>query len=201
MDEEKLITGYHGTERKIANKIIREQEFIPGEDEDNEDFLGKGIYFFKDSEHAVLWNLKKAKENGIFNLKYNNYVLRYSVISADIVVQRKNVLDLENINDIVKYDKICKRFQKEFGDDEEYNTANHKERAIINYFYKKRYMDNIYVIRKIVGQKTNTINLNVGDYLQRDIICVKNDKIINNIKLEKNIENQTFNNIKYISFC
>lgn len=200
MNEEYKVTGYHGTERKKAEKIIKEQKFIPGEDEDNEDFLGKGIYFFRNNEHAVLWNLKKAKDNGKVNLKYSNYILKYVVVSANIVVPRGNILDLENINDIVKYDKICKRFQKEFENDEEYINANHKDRVIINYFYKKRYMDNIYAIRKIKGQKNNTIDLNVSDYLQRDIICVKNDKIINNIIIERDIENNTYNNIKYISF-
>ena len=54
-----------------------------------------------------------------------------------MLYQEGNILDLENINDIVKYDKICKRFQKEFENDEEYINANHKDRAIINYFYKK----------------------------------------------------------------
>ncbi len=38
MNEEYKVTGYHGTERKKAEKIIKEQKFIPGEDEDNEDF-------------------------------------------------------------------------------------------------------------------------------------------------------------------
>jgi hypothetical protein len=37
MNEEYKVTGYHGTERKKAEKIIKEQKFIPGEDEDNED--------------------------------------------------------------------------------------------------------------------------------------------------------------------
>lgn len=62
-------------------------------------------------------------------------------------------------------------------------------------------MDNIYAIRKIIGQKTNTIDLNISSYLQRDIICVKNDKIISDISIQKDIENSTYNNIKYISFC
>lgn len=137
---------YHGTDRNSANKIVTQQKFIPGNDEDNEDFLGKGIYFFKDDKHAVLWNLKKAKDEGKVNLTYNDYIIKYVVVSANIVINRKNILDLEDINDIVKYDKLCKRFEKEFEDDEEYSTAN----QIINYFYKKRYMDNIYAIRKII---------------------------------------------------
>ena len=201
MNGEYKIDGYHGTKRKNAKKIIKQQQFIPGEDEDNEDFLGRGIYIFRNDEHAVLWNLKKAKDEGKINLHYNDYVAKYVVVLANITVEKKNILDLEDINDIVKYDKICKRFQKEFEDDEEYSTANYKDRAIINYFYKKRYMDNIYAIRKIIGQKTNTIDLNISSYLQRDIICVKNDKIISDISIQKDIENSTYNNIKYISFC
>lgn len=199
-EEYKEITGYHGSEIEKCKKIVSEQKFIPGKDEDNEDFLGKGIYFFLSNEHAVLWNLKKAKDKGKVNLKYNDYIYSYAVISAQIIVQKNNILDFENINDLVKYDKICKRFQKEFENDEEYINAKYKDRAIINFLYKKGYMDNIYVIKKIIGQKTNTIDLNVGDYLQRNIICVKNDKIINNIKIEKNIENYVYNNIRYISF-
>lgn len=199
-EEYKEITGYHGSEREKCNQIVSEQKFIPGKDEDNEDFLGRGVYFFLSNEHAVWWNLKKAKDKGKVNLKYNDYIDSYAVVSAQIVVPKNNVLDFENISDVVKYDKICRRFQKEFEDDEEYANAKYKDRAIINFLYKRGYMDDIYVIRKIIGQKTNTVDLNVGDYLQRNIICVKNDKIINNIKIEKNIENYVYNNIRYISF-
>lgn len=201
MNEEKVIEVYHGTTKKYAKKIFREQKFIAGKDEDNEDFLGKGIYFFKNNEHAVLWNLKKANDCGKKNLQYKDYILYYSVISAKICIERKNILDLEDIKDLVKYDKICKRFKKEFEDDLEYITAVHKERAIINYFYKKRYMENIFVIRKILGQKNNTVDLNVGEYLQREVICVKNDKIIQDIEIMADIETNTYNTIKYISFC
>lgn len=201
MNEEKIIEVYHGTTKKNAKKIFKDQRFIPGEDEDNEDFLGRGIYFFTNNEHAVLWNLKKAKDNRKNDLSYKNYIIYYSVISANISIQRKNMLDLEDIRDLVKYDKICKRFEKEFEDDIEYINATHKERAIINYFYKKRYMDNIYAIRKIMGQKNNTTDLNAAEYLQRDVICVKNDKIIDNIKIVEDIEKGTYNDIKYISFC
>lgn len=198
--EELIYNGFHGTSRENARKIVGAQSFIPGEDKDNEDFLGKGVYFFKENSHAVLWNLKKAKDNGYRNVKYKDYVLHYAVLEAEIKCSKKNLLDLEDINDIVKYDKICKKFQKEFENDEEYIEAEHKERAIINYFYKKKYMDGIFVIRKIKTQKIDSLDLNVVNKLNREILCVKESKIINNINIIKDIDKDTYNNIRYISF-
>lgn len=200
MEEEIEIIGYHGTKKEIAIEIEKQQKFIPGEDENNEDFLGKGIYFFTKNDHTILWNLKKAKDNGNIHLSYKRYVNEYSTVLANILISRKNLLDLEDIKDIVKYNKICKKFEKEFQDDEEFIDAEFKDRAIINYLYKKGYMDGIFAVRKISGQQIRTKYLNVAHYLEREIICVKNDKIINNIKIVKNVDINTYNNIKSISF-
>lgn len=191
---------FHGTERERAIKILKDGKFIPGEDLDNKDFLGKGVYFFREKEHAILWNLKKAKDDGKRNLRYDKYILEYAVLRADISIMRKNLLDLNYPKDIVKYDKVVRRFQKEFEEDQEYINARHKERAIINYLYKHNYMDGIYVIRKYEGQKTKTSELNVGDYIQRDVLCIKKEELIKNIKMEKNIDKEAYNDIKNIYF-
>ena len=191
---------FHGTERERAIKILKDGKFIPGEDLDNKDFLGKGVYFFREKEHAILWNLKKAKDDGKRNLRYDKYILEYAVLRADISIMRKNLLDLNYPKDIVKYDKVVRRFQKEFEEDQEYINARHKERATINYLYKHNYMDGIYVIRKYEGQKTKTSELNVGDYIQRDVLCIKKEELIKNIKMEKNIDKEAYNDIKNIYF-
>lgn len=191
---------FHGTERKTAIKILKDGKFIPGEDLDNKDFLGKGVYFFREKEHAILWNLKKAKDDGKRNLKYEKYILEYAVLKADVSIMRKNLLDLNYPKDIVKYDKVVRRFQKEFEEDQEYINAAHKERAIINYLYKHNYMDGIYIIRKYEGQKTKTSELNVGDYIQRDVLCIKKEELIKNIEMERDINKEVYNDIKNIYF-
>ncbi len=190
---------FHGTDREIARKIVKENKFIPGEDTDNEDFLGKGVYFFKEEEHAVLWNLKRARDRGNRYLKYEDYILEYAILQADIMIDKKNLLDLNHPKDITKYEKICRKFQREFEEDIEYKEALHKDRAIINYLFKKHYMDGIYAIRKFEGQKTKTSNINVGDYIQREVLCVKNNEIIKNIKIIKDIKKDLYEDIKYIS--
>lgn len=53
-----LITGYHGTTRDCADQILREKRFIPsiGKDE----WLGKGIYFYREYRDALGWQLKNS---------------------------------------------------------------------------------------------------------------------------------------------
>lgn len=189
---------FHGTTKESAIKILRDNQFKPGEDFDNEDFLGRGVYFFKEKEHAILWNLKKAKDDGKRNLNYSEYILEYAVLKADLNIMRENLLDLNCPKDILKYNKILKKVEEKFKNDEDYMTARHKERAIINYLYKHHYMDGIYVIRKFEGQKTKTTNLNVGDYIQRDVLCIKKEGLIKNIKMEPDINKQVYYDIKNI---
>lgn len=191
---------YHGTTTESANNIISTNEYIPGEKNVDEQFLGKGIYFFRDKQHAVMWNLKIARDNNCRKLPYNKYIEEYSVLESELEYERENLLDLNDINDVVKYNKICEKIKNVFLEDEDYESAEHKERAIINYLYKKNWVDGIYIIRKIFGQKVNVDKLNVADYIQRDILCVKDDRVIKDIGKSVKIEENEYNNIKAISF-
>ena len=61
-------------------------------------------------------------------------------------------------------------------------------------------MEDIYAIRKIMGQNINTTGLNIAKQMQREIFCIKKPDIINDIRIVNNVEENTYNNIKYISF-
>ncbi len=200
MDESIKEEIYHGTTSENAEKIINMNKFYPGEEKVDEQFLGKGIYFFRNSQHAVMWNIKRAKDVKLRNLPYKRYIQKYSILKSKIEYNRKNLLDLNDANDIAKYDKICKRIKRQFLYDQEYQTALHKDRAIINYLYKKNLMEGIYIIRKISGQRPKVDELNVTDWIQRDILCVKDDKIITDVGQRIIIEEKEYNNIKVVSF-
>ncbi len=191
---------YHGTTTEKANNIISTNKYIPGEENVNDQFLGKGIYFFRDKQHAVMWNLKHARDNKLGKLPYKKYIEEYSVLESELEYKRKNMLDLNDMNDVAKYNKVCKKIKNIFLSDEDYESAEYKDRAIINYLYKKNCMDEIYVIRKISGQRANVDKLNAADFIQRDILCVKDDKIIKDIGNSIKIEVNEYNNIKAVSF-
>lgn len=200
MDESIKEEIYHGTTKENAEKIIATQKFYPGEENVNEQFLGKGIYFFRNKQHAVMWNIKKAKDVGLRNMPYKKYIQKYSILKSKVEYARKNLLDLNDTNDIVKYNKICKRVERYFLNDQDYKLAQHKDRAIINYLYEKNLMEGIYIIRKISGQKSKVNSLNVADYIQRDILCIKDDRIIKDVEKCIKIDGKEYNNIKAISY-
>ncbi len=200
MDESIKEEIYHGTTKENAEKIIATQKFYPGEENVNEQFLGKGIYFFRNKQHAVMWNIKKAKDVGLRNMPYKKYIQKYSILKSKVEYARKNLLDLNDTNDIVKYNKICKRVERHFLNDQDYKLAQHKDRAIINFLYEKNLMEGIYIIRKISGQKSKVNSLNVADYIQRDILCIKDDRIIKDVEECIKIDGKEYNNIKAISY-
>ena len=61
MNEEKLITGYHGTKRENIDSICK-NNFSISLDKENKLFLGYGVYFFYSCEDALDWNIKKFIE-------------------------------------------------------------------------------------------------------------------------------------------
>lgn len=191
---------FHGTTIQNAKSIIKDNKYYPGKENVNDQFLGEGIYFFKNNQHAVMWNLKKARDEKILNLSYKKYIKKYTVIKSELKYKKENLLDLNDANDIAKYDKICRKIKQKFENEEEFKTAKRKERAIINFLYRKNLIDGIFVIRKISGQKNNVDENNVADYIERDILCVKNDCVINNIGKCIKICSDEYNNIKAISF-
>lgn len=53
-----LITGYHGTTRYCADKILQEKHFQPSVGKD--EWLGTGIYFYREYRDALGWQLKNS---------------------------------------------------------------------------------------------------------------------------------------------
>ena len=87
------LTLYHGTLSKNADAIIKAQQFIPGNDEENLDFLGEGVYFWEEPLEAIDWN----KRN--FLIKFKGSKLKkimwyYCVLEAQIVTEDETILDL-----------------------------------------------------------------------------------------------------------
>lgn len=192
-------TVYHGTTKKNALSILKSNEFIPGEDNIDEQYLGKGIYFFRNMQHAVWWNLRHASHNNVTHLIYRKYMSKYSVLNCKIEYDEENLLDLNDMNQVAKYNKICQKLKDKFLNDDDYKNAKYKDRAIINFLYKNNYMEGISIIRKIVGQKVDVDELNVATHIQRDMLCIKDGEIIKEIEDSTKIEENEYNNIKAVS--
>lgn len=190
---------YHGTTNKCALSILKMNKFIPGKD-NNEDFLGEGIYFFDDYTHAIFWNIRDCKKCTGGILKYEEFIELYDILDVIIQVKRENVLDLDDSNDIVKFDKVVKKIGKILDSLPEYINAKNKNSAILNYLQKNGYLDDIYVVKQKIKQKLNVDGRHSINYVFRQVICVKNDKVIKLIDMHDKINEQEFENAVYLSF-
>lgn len=192
--------AYHGTSRDNAKSIIDMNKIIPGEDLDNADFLGKGIYFFDDYKNAIFWNVRdfKYKENKIPT--YNDYIKKYSIIEAKIDCSNKNILNLNETSDLVKFDKIVNRISEILEKSEDYRMAKNKNAAIFNFLYNKNMMDGIFIIEKMFKQSINTSRYHSLGEIQRNVICVKDDAVIKNISLFSDVDKKVFDEVRYLTF-
>lgn len=55
------ITGYHGTTKERAKKIVEENKFNISNE--NDEWLGKGIYFYEKYSDAIRWESKDNRQS------------------------------------------------------------------------------------------------------------------------------------------
>ena len=60
-----LITGYHGTKRHLANKIIQEGKYHISKGD--KEWLGNGIYFYERFSDAYAWRRGAEEENAVLH--------------------------------------------------------------------------------------------------------------------------------------
>lgn len=102
-----ILKGYHGTSEESGNQILKEQNIIESAKED--EWLGKGRYFFWDQYDAEWWCL--ARFDNPF------------IVCADIKVDDDHVLDLvHNRLDQLLFSQYCEKVKNK----SEYRTDGKK---------------------------------------------------------------------------
>jgi hypothetical protein len=61
VDEIKSFRGYHGTDKKYGDEILRTKTFLPSQSDT--DWLGKGIYFYIEADDAAKWCIDRNHKN------------------------------------------------------------------------------------------------------------------------------------------
>lgn len=78
-------TGYHGTDIKGAESILKSQTFIPSTKE--EEWLGRGVYFFENDKRQAVDYITKAKR-----------VQNYKIIKANLETSKLfDLIDTETM--------------------------------------------------------------------------------------------------------
>lgn len=90
-------TGYHGTTRTNAEKILQEQSFI-NSTKVNE-WLGDGVYFFAYRSDAEWW----VKAN-----RYKNQ--KTEILKAELAYTKEQLLDLDNSQQLLDMEKFLQNY-------------------------------------------------------------------------------------------
>lgn len=104
------IIGYHGTKKRFAESIIKEGFKIASPKENDNHWLGHGIYFYSDYELAEWWGKTKVNKH---NEKYG-YDDVPVVIKGDI--ESENIWDLDKPFMLRKFKQCQMKLEKEFVD-------------------------------------------------------------------------------------
>lgn len=190
MDEVKFI-GYHGTLKEKANNIINENQFNRSNNDD--DWLGSGIYFYNTLDNAIMYNIKKYKKQHHKFPKYNELKEEYSILTSQISCKEDEIVDFGKLDELYKFLWAWLEIYDRVKDDEMYQRLKFKDGYIINwlinetpYFENCKLLINVFFldltkrknINKVFRRKTR-----IGGYKFSQLyICVLSDEVIQNIE-------------------
>lgn len=186
---------YHGTSMENALNIVKTQYFEITSDNENKKYLGTGAYFYFNFLDAIEWNNKVYWDNYHAFPSYNKLVNDFAIIETKLDLEKINVLNLDNREDIIKYKIIVKNIKEELRTIEDYNDS-HELATIINYLYKKNLIDDIDAIQKTfpfpIPKSFGARNI------QKTMICIKKIEILSKFYLSTKINIETYNKIKIL---
>lgn len=105
------IIGFHGTTKKSANIITKDNFKINEPKNTDNHWLGHGIYFFEICELAEWWaETKVSARNKKYNYKDSPAVLKCKIKS-------ENVLDLDNPFELMRFLEFCRKDETKLVED------------------------------------------------------------------------------------
>lgn len=192
--EQEIITGFHSTSKKNEESILK-FGYDLSKCKEEEQWLGKGIYFWQSLYYAVEWNYihtysfsKKSILDNILNNK--------TIFKAEIFTEKDRTLDLSSPEGTILFEEFQNIVIEDLSD-EERNLLKEKDDVFWIYMIKEKGFFEKFDIIKATYKKEIKLNSNKKSprnfekYIQSQI-CVKR---VSNI-----ISNDVFNNIDRIKF-
>jgi hypothetical protein len=180
-------TGYHGTKKQHAACILSEKRFKPSKS--SREWLGKGIYFFKeDVLQAFIFAKYYHKSKAISVLKTDIITENYLDTT---ITKHRNAID-ELLNDVLealksKEGEFYSNILSNFPELEKGLINDNSEGYILDIMYLIEPYDLVICPYDIPKQEKKEYFKFKPTHLQ---VCVKNDECINYSSLEEVDENE-----------
>jgi hypothetical protein len=125
-DYHRIIVGYHGTSRTVADRIVREQRFVPSKNK--HDWLGHGVYFWEYAPKQAWWWAQR----------------RYGVDAAVVasMLRLGNCLDLLDPENSAQLKKFHDELEKDAiasgrSMPKNHNTKKYRDCAVLEAYYQR----------------------------------------------------------------
>ncbi len=195
---DKILTIYHTTAKKNIESILKKGFY---KSKGKNQWLGEGVYFYKDIYFAVQWGFIGVEKNQIANI--NEYKEKCTIFSLDLNCDECNILDV-NTPDGYKIFTTLKDCIRNFFSDDECTEIFSKGDAYLIYILEQ--------LEKDFGEKIiSQFDVLFAEYdnniykKQRKLIsdfngCKERQVCIKNLELIKNLNSLDLENseIKYI---
>lgn len=163
-------TGYHTT-LKIYKESIIENGFKPSNNED--DWLGEGIYFWDNIKNAEWWISDKA-------------MLSKCIFICDLQCNLSNYLNLDNKSEMTKFEMFSKQYVKEMA------RLSNKKPNFKNSNQRKKFFCDIYCSRNNISILSftfehdiiNKAGFKTGTFNRRQI-CVRDSNCISIVSVKE----------------
>lgn len=191
--EQEIIEGYHSTNKSNEENIIK-FGYDLNKCKEEEQWLGKGVYFWKSLYYAVEWNYIHTHSLSR-SLILKNILNKKTIFWAEIFIEKEKMLDLSSPEGTILFEEF-QRVVKTQLNEEEIKESEKKDDVFWIYMIQKRgFFENfdIVIASYKKGIKSNKIKStrNFEKYVQTQI-CVKKTKNI--------IHNQVYSNIDRIKY-
>lgn len=147
------LTGYHGTSKEYANKIINTQKFHRSNG--NKEWLGSGIYFYCNFEDALDWA----------RMRYND---DYAVIHAVVKINEDELIDFDSVRGQKLINIILQSCMIAFSGKSQENQC-----ALANYIWEQNL--DIKVLKSSFAKTRTKIRLLKDVREKRIEFCVRNN--------------------------
>lgn len=199
--EEEVIELYHATLKKSAIAMTESQKFICNEENANNEFLGKGAYFYETRQEAVEWTLKMYKDkNGHYPTNCNEIIENYRIVIAKVKFLKKEVLNLDKREKIKQLNEIAKQVSSKLNLDllqEKYKPLA----VLLNYLEKEGWIEGVSIVERTFPFpiKMDNVIKKISE-INKKVICVKDTNIINKMRIDKKITKKEYEDSLYFVY-
>ena len=170
---------YHGTAIERGREMIRKKrmEYSRGDDQ----WLGEGIYLYRDKLYAFRWITLKYKERFDLSIISDKLFKEYMILDVKIDYEYDNVFSFSNPDHIILFERVKEHCKNKKWYIEKLKKYEFTDGVVLNFMFKKMNFGNDYDMVEahfplVKSQKDEDTRIQLmGEYQ----LCIKNpNKII-----------------------